>query len=549
MASETYDSARISKEFANWRLGITPAAADTIADAATPGPLIEAIAEGIDEDVTTVKQDHVERAIERHSTTDDAHSTEDPQNEPSTATEHAPSSPPATESSSGRQYVEGGPQISGDTPAERWPTAWDRTLFDDPPVCRFERETDSRSVETTGDITGESRTTGEFEDFQRLFRDRHERLREILEGRMPKTTPIRALNKGMARGDRETAILGLVNEVRKTRNGHDLIEIEDTTGTFPVLFSKNYTPEPVKDQLERVITDEVIGFAGSLADDAGILFGDDIFFPDAPPMRVPNTADRPVKAALLSDLHVGAVDFAAEEWRAFVEWMHSEEATDVEYVLIAGDLVEGTGVYPDQQKELDVVDIYDQYQLCAEALAQLPADVDIYTIMGNHDTVRLAEPQPVLRDEFTEPFNDNVHFAGNPTTFTIEGVSFMLYHGMSLNPLTDRTPGLDIHEPTDAMQMMLQKRHLAPMYGMNVRLAPENRDYLLIDDIPDVLHTGHVHTFGVDTYKNVLMANTGCWQYQTDFQKKLNVEPDVGIAPIVNLQTLNVDTKRFSVDE
>jgi DNA polymerase II small subunit len=45
------------------------------------------------------------------------------------------------------------------------------------------------------------------------------------------------------------------------------------------------------------------------------------------------------------------------------------------------------------------------------------------------------------------------------------------------------------------------------------------------------------------------MANTGCWQYQTDFQKKLNVEPDVGIAPIVNLQTLNVDTKRFSVDE
>jgi DNA polymerase II small subunit len=175
----------------------------------------------------------------------------------------------------------------------------------------------------------------------------------------------------------------------------------------------------------------------------------------------------------------------------------------------------------------------------------LPDDVDIYTIMGNHDTVRLAEPQPVIKEAFKQPFSENVHFAGNPATFDIEGVKFLLYHGMSLNPFTDRTPGLDIHEPTGAMELMLRKRHLAPMYGMNVRLAPEHEDYLAIEEVPDVLHTGHVHTFGVDTYKNVLMVNTGCWQYQTDFQRKLNVEPDVGIAPVIDLSTLDVDVVQF----
>jgi DNA polymerase II small subunit len=567
MNAEQYTETQISKEFAKWKIGVTPSAAAIISEANAPGELIQHLGETADEDVRIIQPPHVEAAVATLETRDrpDAQSdtstagsydadTDDhdpvetdttpakqPPNHASAATPAPGDNPPTN----GTRYTEHGDLVRGDTPEERWTSAWTRTLLDPPLPDGPARQHDARAVSITGDITDDSRTTGEYEDFQRLFRDRHKRLRSILEDRMPATTTVRSLDERLARRDKPVGVIGLVNEVRKTKNGHDLVEIEDTTGTFPVLFAKDYTPDPIKDQLERIITDEVIGFVGSLADDAGILFGDEIYFPDMPPMRVPNTADRHVEAVLLSDLHVGAVDFAADEWQSFVNWMYTDEAERIEYVLIAGDLVEGTGVYPGQEKELDVVDIYDQYQLCAEALAQLPDDVDIYAIMGNHDTVRLAEPQPVIKDAFKEPFADNVHFAGNPATFDIEGVQLLLYHGMSLNPLTDRTPGLDIHQPTDAMQLLLEKRHLSPMYGMNVRLAPESTDYLLIDDVPDVLHTGHVHTFGVDTYKNVLMMNTGCWQYQTDFQQKLNVEPDVGYAPVLNLQTLGVETKRF----
>lgn len=588
----TLSQKEITKKFASHKLSCTPSAIERIQDEDKDEELVEYIVGHISDDVSTVDGDVIEEFIDEFSvedeTTDDTDGSESSEDEdedddgfiqdsagfddidgrkkseqmdegvaadpvPDEGTiskeDHSVSpdeaSPEFHDSDDGRVYIMGGDAVHGDTPEERWDDIWADVLVEPPLPSAVSREVGNRSVSISGDISGKSRTTGTEEDFQRLFRDRFKRLRSILKERMPPCSTIESLDDRRQAG-KETGVIGIVNEVRKTKNGHDLIELEDTTGTFPVLFSEGYTDERVKELIERVIADEVIGVVGSVSDDNGILFGDELYFPDVPPMRTPNTSERSVKAVLLSDLHFGAVDFAAEEWKNFVNWMRtSDEAADVEYVLIAGDLVEGIGVYPGQEEELGVVDIYDQYALCAEALDQLPSDVDIYTIMGNHDRVRLAEPQPVLKETFMEPFGDNVHFAGNPATVTVEGVEFLLYHGMSLNPFTDRTPGLDIHEPTGAMEVMLEKRHLAPMYGMNVRLAPEREDYLLIEDVPDVLHTGHVHTFGIDSYKDVLMVNTGCWQYQTDFQRKLNVEPDVGYAPVIDLDTLNIDVKGF----
>jgi len=46
------------------------------------------------------------------------------------------------------------------------------------------------------------------------------------------------------------------------------------------------------------------------------------------------------------------------------------------------------------------------------------------------------------------------------------------------------------------MYQLLKKRHVAPQYGAHTRLAPEDRDYLVMEDVPDVFHTGHVHKLG-----------------------------------------------------
>ena len=419
---------------------------------------------------------------------------------------------------------------STSTPSEAsTPTRPDNPT-NDPPLG--ERAPSDAQVEN--DITGESTCTGEYSDFVDYFRDRFDRLSKTLRSRIQPRSIESAASAG-----KEVALVGMINDVRTTSSDRDnrLVEIEDPTGDIRLLFS-----EDIVDTAETLVVDEVVGVEGRLSDDGGMVFVNEVHFPDVSPRREPSVASRDVKAVLVSDVHVGSDTFVGDRWDLFADWLR--DRPDVEYVLVGGDLVEGVGIYPGQEDELTTVDIHEQYRECAERFAQLPDDVEIITITGNHDSVRLAEPQPALDERFREPFGDNVSFHGNPCTVTVEGVDFLMYHGMSLNPFAEALPGVEIESPETAMVEMLRKRHLAPMYG-DVRLAPETRDYLVIDDIPDVLHTGHTHTVGAEKYRNVLTVNTGAWQSQTPYQRSMNIQPDVGYAGVLDLSTLELDLKQF----
>jgi DNA polymerase II small subunit len=367
------------------------------------------------------------------------------------------------------------------------------------------------------------------------FRDRFDRLSSLLRSRIQP----RSIDSAGS-GGKDVALVGMVNEVRTTSSDRDnrLVEIEDPTGEIRLLLS-----DELVDVAETLVVDEVIGVEGRLSDDGGMVFVNEVHFPEVPPRREPKTASRDVKAVLVSDIHVGSDTFVRERWERFADWIGRQEG--VEYLLVGGDMVEGVGVYPGQDDELTTVDLYEQYRDCAEMFASLPDDIEIVTITGNHDSVRLAEPQPALAERFREPFGDNVSFHGNPSVVTVEGIDVLMYHGMSLNPFAESLPHVEIESPETAMVEMLRKRHLAPMYG-DVRLAPEKEDYLVIDDVPDVLHTGHTHTVGAEKYRNVLTVNTGAWQAQTPYQKAMNIQPDVGYAAVLDLSTLELDMKQFA---
>jgi DNA polymerase II small subunit len=398
-------------------------------------------------------------------------------------------------------------------------------------------------AEISGDITGRSTGTGEYGQFVTTFKDRYERLSKLLGGRV-NHRPASAI-QAMAGGS-EAEMIGLVNDIRSTASGHWLIELEDTTGTFPVLVMKD---REIANLVDDLLLDECIAVQGTLADDSGIMFVDSLFFPDVPRTFRPSTADRHVQAALISDVHVGSQEFMADAWNRFADWLHTEEAESVEYLLIAGDMVEGVGVYPDQDKELDIVDIFDQYEAFSEHLKAVPGDMEIVMIPGNHDAVRLAEPQPGFDEELRNIMSaHNARITGNPSTVTIEGVSVLMYHGVSLDEVIAELPEdkASYDEPHKAMYQLLKKRHVAPQYGGKMRLAPETKDYLVIDDIPDIFHTGHVHKLGWGKYHNVLSVNSGCWQAQPEFQKKVNIDPDVAHAPIVDLDTLNMTVRKFA---
>jgi DNA polymerase II small subunit len=411
----------------------------------------------------------------------------------------------------------------------------------DPPTR--DRERSQRQVTVAGDMTGQSTGTGEYEDFVAVFRDRYERLSAQLRGRV-NHRPTRAV--ASMPGGSDAAIIGMVAGVDTTVSGHWLLELEDTSGTFPCLVMKD---RPLANAVGTILHDEVVAVEGTLSDDGEILFVDEIHFPDVPRTHDPATADRPVSAALISDVHVGSQEFMADAWERFADWLHTEEAAHVEYLLIGGDMVEGVGVYPDQDEELSIVDVYEQYEAFAEHLKAVPGDLEIRMIPGNHDAVRLAEPQPGFDEEARSIMS--VHDAtvhSNPAIVSMEGVSVLMYHGVSLDEVIAELPdeAASYDAPHDAMAQLLKKRHLAPQFGGQTRLAPEERDYLVIEDVPDVFHAGHVHKLGCGTYHDVLTINSGCWQSQTAFQERVNLDPDPAIAPILDLQTLELTVRKFA---
>ncbi|WP_226004820.1 DNA-directed DNA polymerase II small subunit [Natrinema salinisoli] len=521
--------ARIVSELTSRGYNAEREAVTRLAAAEDPAAALERVLDEIPDDALVVRTDHVEAVL---STSDESA----PSRSGSGADAAVDDDSPPTESP---------PSVSTGTVTGPGAESAGRSPVETKGYSSANRSSDpaQRSLEIVGDMTGQSTGTGEYDDFVSVFRDRLDRLGAKLRGRV-NHRPATAI-QGMAGGS-EVAMVGLVNDIRSTASGHWLIELEDATGTFPWLVMKD---REYADLVEELLCDEVLAMEGTLADDSGIAFVDSMHFPDIPRTHEPSTADRHVQAALISDVHVGSQEFMADAWNDFADWLHTPEAEHVEYMLLAGDMVEGVGVYPDQDEELDIVDIYEQYEAFSEHLKKIPGDIEIVMIPGNHDAVRLAEPQPGFDEVLREIMSaHDPQIVSNPSMVTLEGVSVLMYHGVSLDEVIAELPEekASYDDPHKAMYHLLKKRHVAPQFGGHTRLAPEEKDYLIIDEVPDIFHTGHVHKLGFGKYHDVLAINSGCWQAQTDFQKSVNIDPDAGFAPIVDLDTLNVTVQKFS---
>ncbi|MEK0319218.1 MAG: DNA polymerase II small subunit, partial [Nitrosopumilus sp.] len=77
---------------------------------------------------------------------------------------------------------------------------------------------------------------------------------------------------------------------------------------------------------------------------------------------------------------------------------------------------------------------------------------------------------------------------------------------------------------------------------------PETEDMMVIDEIPDIFHVGHVHVVGFDMYRGVLLINSGTWQKQTPFQASVGLSPTPGLAVLVNLKTFKVYYRDFKTE-
>ncbi|HDQ16119.1 MAG TPA: DNA polymerase II small subunit, partial [Bacteroidetes bacterium] len=280
-----------------------------------------------------------------------------------------------------------------------------------------------------------------------------------------------------------------------------------------------------------------------------------IVYPDISIQNEHHKSDVPLCAAFLSDIHVGSKQFMQDEWNNFLKWINGQVgnsrqrdvAGKIKYIIIPGDVVDGIGIYPNQEKELSIVDVYRQYEALAEQLRLIPDHIKMIIQPGNHDAVRPAEPQPTFEKEIQNLFSDkNMTFVGNPCYFSVHDVEILSYHGQSLLDYATNIQHLKYNEPVKIMEIMLKKHHLAPTYGGYTPLAPEHIDYMVVDRIPDIFVTGHVHLAQIGEYRGIKLINASSWQSQTSYQKMLNFVPDSAKLPIVDLKTGNVTMMDFS---
>jgi len=408
-------------------------------------------------------------------------------------------------------------------------------------------------IEIIKDITGKSTCEGTTSDFTKLFLNRYGVLRKIVRSQRREMANVIPINRIKRSGVKDIQIVGIIKDVRTTKNGHKLIEIEDETGAAAAIALKDN--REATQMASEIILDEILGMKCQLSKDGDLLVVQSIVFPDISIQNERHRSEVPVCAAFLSDIHIGSKQFMETEWQAFLRWINGEMgnsrqkdvAGKIKYLVIPGDAVDGIGIYPNQDKELSIVDVYRQYETLAEQLQLIPDHISIVLQPGNHDAVRPAEPQPTFEKEIRDLFSGNdITFVGNPCYFSLHGVEVLSYHGQSLLDFATNIQCLKYNEPLEIMKVMLKKHHLSPAYGGYTPLAPEHLDYMVIDRIPDIFVTGHVHLATIGAYRGVTLINASSWQSQTSYQKMLNFIPDPAKLPIADLKTGNVTMMDFS---
>lgn len=398
-------------------------------------------------------------------------------------------------------------------------------------------------------------------DFTRIFTSRYAFLEKLLRNRqeLQQTLSISRIRQKKER--EQVSLIGAIQDIGTTKNNNLIVKMEDPTGMLSVLFSRN--KEELYAAAKELVCDEIVGIKGTIQGD--LFYAEAIVWPDIPESHDLKKGPEEEYAIFLSDIHVGSKLFLREDFQRFLDWINcragNEQQRDiarkVKYIIIPGDAVDGVGIYPSQEEELEIKDITKQYDAFADLLEQIPSTIQIVLCPGNHDVVHLAEPQRAFSPRLSPRLFSipNLTLVSNPALITIgktatfSGFDILLYHGYSFDYFVANVDAIRNgggYQRSDLiMKFLLKRRHLAPSFRSTPYFPGHQEDPLLIKQIPDFFATGHIHYCTVANYRGVTMISGSCWQDTTSFQEKLGHRPEPARVPIVNLKTRQVKILKF----
>ena len=420
------------------------------------------------------------------------------------------------------------------------------------------KEKEVNSVRVLSSVPTNNSKKIEVRDFVTYFRNRFSEMKTIIQGN-PTLKNLVSINK-VSNLRNGFSIIGLVSEKTITKNKNMLLEVEDLTGKMRVLINQNN--EKLYERAEDICLDSVLGFSGF--GNKEILFASDIVFPEASLPERKNSNEEEY-ALFCGDLHYGSKLFLEKNFLKFIDYLNGKvpntpEVSKIKYLFLVGDVVAGVGNYPNQERDLKIQDIEEQFLGLSSLLEKVPKHIQIIISPGNHDGVRLMEPQPAIKETYAwNLYNmENVILTGNPCYLNIgansnfSGFDVLTYHGFSFpyyaNTIPKLITGNTLNAPDKIMVYLLKNRHLAPAHS-SVQYFPFEEDPLLIRKIPDIFLAGHTHKSGIIYYNNLLVVSVSSWESKTPYQEKLGNEPDFCKVPMFNLKTRAIKILDFEEKE
>jgi len=423
----------------------------------------------------------------------------------------------------------------------------------------------------------------EVRDFVKYFRNRYNSIKSILQQR-PELDNLISIDK--ITSNRDFSIIGIVSDKQITKNKNIILQVEDLTGSSKLLINQN--KEEVYEKAKEILLDDVIGFKCNGSRD--FLFVNDFFYPDCY-LKEKGNYEKEDYAVFISDIHIGSNNFLEKNFLRFINWLNGkgydekqkEVLSKIKYLFVVGDSIDGVGVYPGQEKDLMIKDIKKQYGKLADFYKKIPEHISIIQCAGQHDGVRIAEPQPPVCEDFAGPLHEikNLHLVSNPSLIEIggfyekdngikgeeggrngsgeekkeegkKGIRVLMYHGASMHGIINEIEELRLANahstPARVVKHMLLRRHLAPSHGEVTYIPDKNEDSMLIKEVPDIITTGDLHKPDIDKYNGVLIISNSCWQSITAFEEKVGNQPDPCKVPILNLKTREIRILDFSGD-
>ncbi len=403
------------------------------------------------------------------------------------------------------------------------------------------------------DIPDKSSDKPNIETFRQLFLNRYDELSNILRINISEQNTIlrQTLSDKEIPADKSGILIGMVQDTRVLHTDKFVIQLENPESNILTRCVMVQDSESFPEYRD-ILRDAVVGIEGVLpknyqGGEITAFWGRDVIRPSFNPIKFkPTTASS--KILFISDIHFGSNNFIRSIFAKLIQFLslrkltpqNEELASKINLLMIVGDLIEGIGLFPDQKDEILYHSLQSQYEGLSILLQEIPKDVEIIIIPGEHDATQIPNPQPAIDRQIGKNLLalPNLRNHGNPLRLTIEDTTILALHGQGHEILFEKHFDVD---PIRGIKDLLEYRHLFPEYGSFNPITPFKKDYLVIDEIPNVLVSGHFHQAHFEEYKGVKILTCGSFQREKDKKNKDIINASLGRFPILDTQTGQVE--------